>query len=105
MLNLILGPNSKIYCKYKLNDHCKDFKSYLEYLKAWKYSKDDKKCTVNTVDVANSYGFIEEDLLESVLEETLTVCTNHETSQIYKLYKIAKHNNIIQFRESYFKQK
>ena len=35
-LEVLFGPISKHFCKYKINENCKDSKSYLEDLNSWK---------------------------------------------------------------------
>ena len=75
MLNLLLDPVSRKYCQFRLNEYCKDYKSYLEDLKAWKLSNKDTNCIVNTVDVVNLYPSLEVSLIENALEEPLTLFT------------------------------
>ena len=108
MLNLILDPISRKYCKIKLNEYCKDSKNYLEDLKAWKLSNKDKDCLLSTADVVNLYPSLEVNLFEKATEDALTICTYYNANMIkciIKLCKMAKHNNFIQFKDCYFKQK
>ena len=77
MLNLILDPISRKYCKIKLNEYCKDSKNYLEDLKAWKLSNKDKDCLLSTADVVNLYPSLEVNLVEKAIEDALTICTNY----------------------------
>ena len=108
MLNSLLDPVSKKYCQLRLNEYCKDSKSYMEDLKTWKLSNKNTNCIVNTVDVVNLYPSLEINLIENAVEEALTLCTNYNNSMIkciIKLCKMAIYNNFIQFRECYFKQK
>ena len=63
-LNHILGPICIKYCKSKINDYCKNSKTYLEDLKIWKKSLKNKDSTLNTADVVNFYPSLSIDIVE-----------------------------------------
>ena len=107
-LNHILDVISIRYCKFKVNEYCKDSKSYLEDLLNWKKSLQDKNCIISTVDVVNLYPSLSIDLVERALTEALITCSdyNPETiNNIISLCKMGLNNNFIQFQDIYYKQK
>ena len=107
MLNLILEPISVKYCKFKLNEYCKDSKSYLEDLKTWKSSLVDKNCILSTVDVVNLYPSLTINLVTKAIIEALKSCSSYENPMIkylVQLSEIALLNNFITFQGKYFKQ-
>ena len=93
MLNLVLDPVSRKHCQFKLNEYCKDSKSYLEDLKAWKLLNKNTSCIVKTVGVGSLYPSLEVGLIKNALEEALTLFTSYNTCM----------NNFIQFRENILK--
>ena len=108
LLNHLLEPISIRYCKFKINDYCKDSKSYLEDLKIWKNSFTSKDCTLSTVDIVSLYPSLSVSLVTKALVEALNSCSEYDentVNNIVGLCKLALSNNFIVFQEKFYKQK
>ena len=87
-LESVLNPVSKNFCKYKINQFCRDSKSYLEDLDSWKSTicvektKMERTLYIVAADVQALYPSVRRSLVESGLRTALQVCTDYDSSVI-----------------------
>ena len=108
LLNHLLEPISIRYCKFKINEYCRDSKSYLEDLKMWKNSFTSKDCILSTVDIVSLYPSLSVSLVTKALVEALSSCSEYDENTINNIVgicKLALNNNFIVFQDKFYKQK
>ena len=108
-LEEILNPISLKYCRQKVDEFCRDSKSYLEALTRWKNKNEDngKKCFITAVDVKALYPNVTRELTKSALQDALQSCSNFSPESRKAITNATLHcleNAIVQFQGHYYKQ-
>ena len=84
-LEMFLNPISIKYCKYGIDEYCRDSKTYLEDVAKWKedqtVERPDKLFLV-AADVQSLYPSVPREVVAAGVEEALKICTNYSTSVI-----------------------
>ena len=88
-LEMLFKPISINFCKYKINEYCKDSKSYLEELNTWKNKLTQNNFNNNDIflvaaDVQGLYPNISRNLIKISMSNAIEKCTNY-TKQVSKI--------------------
>ena len=111
-LEMLIKPISIKFCKYEINEYCKDSKSYLEDLDKWKNNlslKDfnNKSTYLVAADVQGLYPNINRNLVKTSLLNAINKCTDY-SEQVGKilvdLTMFCLESVIVQHGDSFYKQ-
>ena len=88
-LEMLFKPISIKFCKFKINEYCKDSKSYLEELNTWKNKLSQTDFNNNDIflvaaDVQGLYPNISRNLIKISLSNAIEKCTSY-TKQMSKI--------------------
>ena len=85
-LEMVLQPISIKFCSYKVDEYCRDSKSYLENLDAWKKNKWDEhnneKLYLIAADVQALYPSIRRELVRDGVRQALQLCSDYSQNVI-----------------------
>ena len=85
-LEMILQPISVMYCAYKIDEYCRDSKSYLEILDAWKKDQHCNSSKQNlflvAADVQALYPSVRRHLVRDGVRHALKLCSNYNQKAI-----------------------
>ena len=111
-LEMLFKPISINFCKYDVNEYCKDSKSYLEDLDLWKKSLtqnylNKQKIFLVAADVQGLYPNISRELVKISLSNAIEKCTNY-SKQVNKtlvdLTMFCLENVVVQNGTSFYSQ-
>ena len=109
-LEMFLNPISISYCKYEINEYCKDSKTYLEDVEKWKntqkITKLDKLFLV-AADVQSLYPNIPRKVVEEGVKDALKISTNYSDSVINTITTLTMfclENVVVQNGEKFYNQ-
>ena len=105
-LETILNPISIKYCNYKLKEYCRDSKSYLELITAWKnnYTNQNTLYLV-AADVQALYPSIPRRAVKKSIIHALETCSNYTPAiidQIVRLIMYCLEHVVVQHKSQYY---
>ena len=108
---MLLQPVSIKFCRYKVDEYCRDSKSYLELLDRWKSenynASTSNKLTLVAADVQALYPSVRRDLVEAGVREALTLCTEYSKTVVDTLVNLTMYcleNVVVQNGEKFYNQ-
>ncbi|MEC8568507.1 MAG: hypothetical protein VXY56_09560, partial [Pseudomonadota bacterium] len=85
----LLNPISKDFCRYKINEYCKDSKSYLETLDDWKKDYNgNEELFIVAADVQSMYPSVKRRIVRNGLETALKLCSDFSPTVIKILIEL-----------------
>ena len=106
----ILQPVSIQFCHYKIDEYCRDSKSYLEILDRWKKTyKDDstEELFIVAADVQSLYPSINRESVKKGVAEALKVCSDFNPTVInivVELTMFCLENVVVQNNDKFYNQ-
>ena len=109
-IEMILNPISVKYCKYKVDEFCKDSKSYLETVHHWKCNLDStesEELFLVAADVQSLYPSIPRKIVRDGLNHALEVCSDYSLSSrknFTDLVMYCLENVVVQYGTKFYNQ-
>ena len=104
----LLNPISKDFCNYKINEYCKDSKSYLETLDKWKKDYNGKEeLFIVAADVQSMYPSVKREIVRDGLETALKLCSSFSPTvrkTLIELTMFCLQNVVVQNQEKFYNQ-
>ena len=110
LLEFLLKPVAKMYCRSGVNEYCKDSEHYLTDLMQWKYKtiSDNKHYRIVAADVKALYPNLKRDLVQIAVTDALQTSsqvTEQGQEFISKLVMFCLDSSVIKFQDKIYQQK
>ena len=109
-LEMLLNPISIKYCQYKIDEYCKDSKSYLEAIHRWKGTPEAQIAEdlfLVAADVQTLYPSIKREHVRSGIDHALTTCTDYNETirqTLVELTMFCLENVVVQNGSKFYHQ-